>query len=76
MKTSFPALRSSARQRAEAQFAGLPLRPARQHAKSQAMPIVGRAITLDAAGLADLNATVRRGLHGFIPRPEIATERE
>lgn len=70
MKTSSLTLRSSARQRAEAQFSGFYRQPVQQRDKSQA------PLAFDAASLADLNAAVRRGLRGFTPRPEISTECE
>ena len=72
MKTAHPFPRSSARQRAEAQFTGLH----RRNATSQALSTVGSPVALNAAGLADLNATIRRGLHGFTGRLTSPTEVE
>jgi hypothetical protein len=72
MKTAHPFPRSFARQRAEAQFTGLH----RRKATPPALSTVGSPVALNAAGFADLNATIRRGLHGFTGRFTIPTEVE
>jgi hypothetical protein len=73
MKTSFPTLRSSARQHAEAQFAGTRYRP---DERLQNTPAAGLATWHDAYELADRQETVRRGLLGFVRRSEILEQPE
>jgi hypothetical protein len=71
MKTPLPSLRSRTRQHAEVQFARVQHRTVGQ---SKAELAVRPPVTLDIDSLADLKETVRRGLRGFVCRPEIAAK--